>query len=1056
MTRSENEVDQIVFRWDSENSTGSTGFGPVAWSGPRDEAENLYRISGPVLRASGEETRPALIRLQRRADVMLIRRLPFKDADGGTSVLCHALVGSPGLLEPATCLGLHAWNWEGADVNAERVRGRLPVIPEEVLLPAAGRGQGDLDGLLAHAAEELTGTVAELLRHPEGRFTVLDERGDTACPVLWGLHSMFGALTGRWAFATHDTVELSALRFVFVGQWAGAASPNTERRRVDPLERIGDRADVIAARLVRHHLRGVAEGDGGEYAVGSALHASSSALAARRASLLETATQALQNLDRRAGGPRTGYPTGPGAGRGPDPGAGRPPGPGGRPTDGAPERARPPVPRQPAAPPEPPSAPSKRSPGRLWPWASGGRSTEDAPPPDGRSGPAAGEPRGTDRPGPSERPDLWFRQDAEREDDGDRPPPPVTDRDRRPGAPGRDLRSGAADRDRPSGADGQDRPSGVDGGDRRSGAVDRDRPTGTAAWDRRSGADGQSRPSGAVDRDRPSGSDAWDRQSGAADRSGAAHQDGQSGAAGQSRPFGGVDRDRPTGAADWDRPSGAADRGFPSAFDDRDRPSAGGDRPAAPGGLSGGAAAAAEVPDPLPYEPYEPFMPAPSPPYDTARPSSPAPVDPRTGAHRRGPADTETELPRPPADSYRPARDDPPPRPGLPAGPDLPGPDVPDLPDLQDLPDPRADSYRPGPADTEDRPGLRDPGTGPRPTRLGGADTEIRPDPQDPPASPYRSRPVDPPGPDLSKRPPEPGERSASPGRDEPPGAPGTPAPGKPGGRTAREGPYHRPPPGPDADPYPRPVLPSVEPAWTGPGGAGGRPWPRLRGRGREREAETGLVHKLPTARSAEEARALVERAGSRELLDALRRPQVYVVLTLLLRETARRLPSWEHPLRRELCEVALGRELWAVGPAGGGADPTEPAEEQRAANAAELHRWAVRPLLSGGDAPVGTVGELLSRLRRSPAPSAREAFWLIVDGERPGLPEAVWLGLLREAYGIPRTAPRPGAPASPAAYPADDPGNGYTRRFLRRAGMLLGGLVVAILLLVAVGEWFG
>lgn len=83
MTRSENEVDQIVFRWDSENPTGSTGFGPVAWSGPRDEAENLYRISGPVLRASGEETRPALIRLQRRADVMLIRRLPFKDADGG-------------------------------------------------------------------------------------------------------------------------------------------------------------------------------------------------------------------------------------------------------------------------------------------------------------------------------------------------------------------------------------------------------------------------------------------------------------------------------------------------------------------------------------------------------------------------------------------------------------------------------------------------------------------------------------------------------------------------------------------------------------------------------------------------------------------------------------------------------------------------------------------------------------------------------------------------------------------------------------------------------------
>ncbi|WP_327164776.1 hypothetical protein [Streptomyces zaomyceticus] len=949
MTRSENEVDQIVFRWDSENPTGSTGFGPVAWSGPRDEAENLYRISGPVLRASGEETRPALIRLQRRADVMLIRRLPFKDADGGTSVLCHALVGSPGLLEPATCLGLHAWNWEGADVNAERVLGPLPVIPEEVLLPAAGRGQGELDGLLTHAAEELAGTVAELLRHPEGRFTVLDERGDTACPVLWGLHSMFGALTGRWAFATHDTVELSALRFVFVGRWSGAASPNTERRRVDPLERTGDRADGIAARLVRHHLRGVAEGDGGEYAVGSALHAASSALAARRASLLETATQALQNLDRRAGGPRTGYPSGSGAGRGPAPstgyasGAGRPSGPGGRPTGGAPESSRSPVPRQPAAPPEPPPAPSKRAPGRLWPWASGGRPAEDAPPPDDRSGPAAGEPRGPDRPDPSERPDLWFRRGSEGEDDGDRP----------------------------STLDDGDRPSALDDEDRSSAPDDRDRPT---------------------------------------------------------------------------------------TLSDRDRPSApdGGDRPSAPGGRSG--AAAAVVPAPHSYEPYEPFRPDPSPRYDAARPSPPAPADPRTGAYRRGRADAETELPRPPADSYRPGQDDPPTRPdrpGLPAVPDLPGaPAVPDLPDLPDLPDPRTDSYRRAPVDTEARPDLRDPGTGP--TRLGRADTEIRPDPQGPPAPPYRSRPVDPHGPDLSKRLPEPGDRSVSPGREEPSRAPGPPAPEGPGGRTAQEGPYHRPPPGPDADPYPRPVLPSAEPAWTGPGGAGGRPWPRLRGSGREREAETGLVHKLPTARSSDEARGLVERAGSRELLDALRRPQAYLVLTLLLRETARRLPSWEHPLRRELCEVALGRELWAVGPAGGGADPAEPADEQRAANAAELHRWAVRPLLSGGDAPVGTVGELLSRLRRSPAPSAREAFWLIVDGERPGLPEAVWLGLLREAYGIPRTAPRPGAPASPAAYHPDDPGNGYTRRFLRRAGMLLGGLVVAILLLVAVGEWFG
>ncbi|MGW4699110.1 hypothetical protein ACWEP1_02055, partial [Streptomyces sp. NPDC004285] len=295
MTRTENEADQIVFRWDSENLTGNTGFGPVAWSGPRDEAENLFRISGPVLRASGDETRPALIRLHKRAGVVLIRRLPFTEADGGTSVLCHALVGSPALLDPAVCLGLHAWTWRGADaVHLAEVRGRLPVVPEELLVPATGRGQGELDGTLSYAAEELVGTVAELLRHPDDRFTVLDERGDTACSVLWGLHSMFGALIDRrWTFATHDTVELPALRFAFVGRWSGAASRNTERRRVDPRERCGDRAEDIATLLVRHHLRGVAEAEGGEYAVGSALHAAASA---RRGTLLETAARAVDTL----------------------------------------------------------------------------------------------------------------------------------------------------------------------------------------------------------------------------------------------------------------------------------------------------------------------------------------------------------------------------------------------------------------------------------------------------------------------------------------------------------------------------------------------------------------------------------------------------------------------------------------------------------------------------------------------------------------------------------------------------------------------------------------
>ncbi|MFJ6102434.1 hypothetical protein ACIQHY_15700 [Streptomyces sp. NPDC092359] len=169
-------------------------------------------------------------------------------------------------------------------------------------------------------------------------------------------------------------------------------------------------------------------------------------------------------------------------------------------------------------------------------------------------------------------------------------------------------------------------------------------------------------------------------------------------------------------------------------------------------------------------------------------------------------------------------------------------------------------------------------------------------------------------------------------------------------------------------------------------------------------------MHKLAAARSVDEARELVERGGGRELLDALRRRQVYAVLTVLLAEVARRLPSWDHGRRRELCEIVIGGELWAVRPPGADADPSDPPEEQRAANSAELHRWAVRPLLGGGDAPVGTVAELLSRLRTGPEPSARETFWQIVDGERPGLPDTVWLALFKEACGLPRSAPRPAA----------------------------------------------
>ncbi|MEU4271903.1 hypothetical protein [Streptomyces sp. NPDC026092] len=290
MSRSRYEADQIVFRWDSENAVGTTGFGPVAWSGQRDEVEALFQIYGALLRASGEETRPALLRVEQPAGVVLIRRMPGRDPGGRASVVCHALVGSPELLDPAFCLGLHAWDWQGAELPSGLIRGALPAVPREALVASAVAGQRALDLALPGVEYELTGMVAELLRHPQARFTVLDERGDTAYAVLRGLHAMFTDVPRprRWTFASHDTVELNKLRYVFVGQWAGAASRNTDRRRVDPRERIGDRAEELAARLVHHHL------DGPEGAVVAALR---EAPGAGDLSLLESAERAVARLD---------------------------------------------------------------------------------------------------------------------------------------------------------------------------------------------------------------------------------------------------------------------------------------------------------------------------------------------------------------------------------------------------------------------------------------------------------------------------------------------------------------------------------------------------------------------------------------------------------------------------------------------------------------------------------------------------------------------------------------------------------------------------------------
>ncbi|OII66006.1 hypothetical protein BJP40_14900, partial [Streptomyces sp. CC53] len=281
-------VDQVVFRWDTENLSGTTGFGPVACSCPPERADDLFRRTGALLRGTGEVTAPALLRLERADEVLLVRRAPWRDAGGRASTLCHALLGPAAVLDPATCLGLHHWSWQGTDLPLADVRGRLPRVAEAPLVAAADEGLRALTAALPRVRHELTGAVAEFLRHPTASFTLLDPRGDAACPVLWGLHGIFGGQAVRgWTFATHDTDETDRLRFVFVSRWSGAAAAAGNRRRTDPAERCGDRAETVAETLVRHQLRA-------EYAVGEALQRVASR--ARGMPLLAQAEAALPLL----------------------------------------------------------------------------------------------------------------------------------------------------------------------------------------------------------------------------------------------------------------------------------------------------------------------------------------------------------------------------------------------------------------------------------------------------------------------------------------------------------------------------------------------------------------------------------------------------------------------------------------------------------------------------------------------------------------------------------------------------------------------------------------
>ncbi|MGW8375257.1 hypothetical protein [Streptomyces sp. ODS28] len=278
MTVSRSRVDQLVFRWDADNRSGSTGFGLVAWSCEPDQAEAVCRGMATKLQVAGDEVTPGLVRIgvKGREEVLLVRRVPGHDPGGRPGTVCHALLGSSRDLDVETCLGLHPWTWEGSALPLNEVRGKLEPVPADVLLRAAAPRGESLSRALGRFGKPLSVAAAEILRHPGHRYSFLDRwGGDVPYLLLWGLYGIFRDLRAQhplgWSFATHDSDDSEPFRFVFLPSWPASASHDVRRVRTDLRQPIDDDAMDIGTWLVRFHLEWLRHTDGREPAVSAVL-----------------------------------------------------------------------------------------------------------------------------------------------------------------------------------------------------------------------------------------------------------------------------------------------------------------------------------------------------------------------------------------------------------------------------------------------------------------------------------------------------------------------------------------------------------------------------------------------------------------------------------------------------------------------------------------------------------------------------------------------------------------------------------------------------------------
>ncbi|MGW9302302.1 hypothetical protein ACWHA3_16000 [Streptomyces cyaneofuscatus] len=242
-------LDQVVFRWDGNQGRSRTGMAAVARSCSAGEADALGRELGPLLWVPGPSPRPSSVRIRSRSGAtLLVQRWPTTDRGGRPSTACHVLVGDGKTLNAMRCLGLGGTAWSDP-ATAENVSGRLPVLDGAQLRAAAKHQLTAMAEELPTVREPLAAVVAEWLRDPDRRLSLLAEEDalpgwpqQNTAPLLYlGLLSVFGTWADtEWSYATYDTEDTHPLRLTCVPRWssqpAGAGAPARVRLRL-PAER---------------------------------------------------------------------------------------------------------------------------------------------------------------------------------------------------------------------------------------------------------------------------------------------------------------------------------------------------------------------------------------------------------------------------------------------------------------------------------------------------------------------------------------------------------------------------------------------------------------------------------------------------------------------------------------------------------------------------------------------------------------------------------------------------------------------------------------------------